>query len=95
MPTEADVRAALGKVIHPTYGMSLVVLQMVREIRLSPERIEVDLVMNCPGCPAGQSVLARAQQALESLHRADGGQVAVHLLAQVWQPPWQSLADLL
>ncbi len=94
MLTEADVWAALGKVIHPTYGMSLVGLQMVREIRLSSECIEVDQVMNCPGCPAGQSVLARAQQALESLLWADGVQVAVCLLAQVWQPPWQSLADL-
>ncbi|MBE2220635.1 MAG: iron-sulfur cluster assembly protein [Anaerolineae bacterium] len=94
MLTEADVRAALGKVIHPTYGMSLVTLQMVCEIRLSPERIEIDLVMNCPGCPAGQAVLARAQQVLESLPSADGAQVAMCLLAQIWQPPWQSLADM-
>jgi metal-sulfur cluster biosynthetic enzyme len=71
--------------------MSLVTLQMVRGIRLSPDCIEVDLVMNCPGCPAGQTVLARTQQALESLP-GPGVQIVIRLLPQVWEPPWQSLA---
>ena len=91
MLTEAEIQTALKAVIHPTYGMSLVTLQMVRAIRLSPHRIEVDLVMNCPGCPAGQAVLARTQQVLESLRSSDQVQIAVCLLPQVWEPPWQSL----
>jgi metal-sulfur cluster biosynthetic enzyme len=94
MPTEADIQAALKTVIHPTYGMSLVTLQMVRAIRLFPEHIEVDLVMNCPGCPAGQAVLARIRQTLELLCSSDGVQVVICLLPQVWKPPWQSLTQM-
>lgn len=93
MPTEAEIKAALGVVIHPTYGMSLVALQMVKDIRLSSDRIEVDLVMNCPGCPAGEAVLARTRQILQAFVASGDGQVNIRLLPQVWQPPWQSLFD--
>lgn len=93
MPTEAEIQAALKTVIHPTYGLSLVMLQMVQGIRLSPGRIEVDLVMNCPGCPAGEAVLARTRQVLQAFVASGDGQVNIRLLPQVWQPPWQSLFD--
>jgi len=92
MLTEADVQAALKAIIHPTYGMSLVTLQMVRAIRLAPERIEVDLVMNCPGCPAGEAALTQVQRALQALFPT-GGRVIIQLLPEVWRPPWQSLFD--
>ncbi len=93
MPTEAEVRAALGAVIHPTYGMSLIALQMVQAIRLSANCIEVDMVMNCPGCPAGEATLAKAQQVLQALFPANTGRVTIQLLPRVWRPPWQMLAQ--
>jgi metal-sulfur cluster biosynthetic enzyme len=54
MVTEIEVRAALDQVTHPTFGLSLIALNMVRAVRMSAERIEVDLVMRvaCPGCAA-------------------------------------------
>jgi metal-sulfur cluster biosynthetic enzyme len=48
MPTEAEVRAALDEVIHPSFGLSLIALGMVRAVRVYDRVIEVDLVMNCP-----------------------------------------------
>lgn len=92
MPTEADIQAALKTIIHPTYGMSLIALQMVRVIRLFPDRIEVDLVMNCAGCPAGEAALAQARRALEAL-LPGGGQVIIQLLPEVWRSPWEGLAQ--
>ncbi len=86
MPTETDVRAALDEVIHPSFGMSLLTLDMVRAVRVSGNLIEVDLVMNCPGCPAGEVVLAQARQNLEAL---TGGGVRLNLLPGVWTPPWE------
>jgi metal-sulfur cluster biosynthetic enzyme len=91
MLTEADIWAALNEVIHPSFGMSLVTLQMVLAIRISPERIEVDLVMSCPGCLAGQAALARTRQVLHSLVSPGNGQVVIRLLPQAWHPPWESL----
>jgi metal-sulfur cluster biosynthetic enzyme len=93
MLTESEVQAALSQVVHPTYGMTLNALQMVRAIRLSPDRIEVDLVMNCPGCPAGEATLLKAQHALQALFPSGAGQVIIRLLPQVWHPPWESAAQ--
>ncbi len=86
MPTEAEIYAALDEVIHPSFGMSLVVLNMVRTVRVSGTAIEVDLVMNCPGCPAGEVVLAQARQNLEALLI---GTVRLNLLPEIWTPPWE------
>ena len=86
MVTEADVRTVLDEVIHPSFGMSLIALDMVCAVRVSEDRIEVDLVMNCPGCPAGEATLAQVRQNLVALN---GGDVRLNLLPQVWTPPWE------
>jgi metal-sulfur cluster biosynthetic enzyme len=56
---------------------------MVRAVRVSADRIEVDLVMNCPGCPAGEVALGQARRNLVALN---GGDVRLNLLPQVWAP---------
>ena len=83
--TEVEVRAALDDVIHPSFGMSLIALDMVRAVRVTVTTIEVDLVMNCPGCPAGEVALAHVRQRLEMLN---GGRPQLRLLPQAWTPPW-------
>lgn len=85
MITEVEVRAALDDVIHPSFGMSIIALNMVRAVRVKVATIEVDLVMNCPSCPAGEVVLAQARQRLEVLN---SGRPQLSLLPQVWMPPW-------
>ncbi len=92
MVTEAEVRAALGTVIHPSFGMSLVALGMVRAVRVITGGIEVDLVMNCPGCPAAEAALALAHKALRAL--SNGNAVRLTLLPQIWKPPWGSSWEL-
>ena len=86
MVTEADVRTVLDEVIHPSFGMSIVALDMVRAVRVSADRIEVDLVMNCPGCPAGEVTLAQARRNITALN---GGDVRLNLIPLVWTPPWE------
>lgn len=86
MVSEADVRSTLDRVVHPSFGMSLIALNMVRAVRVSADLIEVDLVMNCPGCPAGEVTLAQARQKLSVLLGSD---VRLNLLPLVWTPPWE------
>ncbi len=86
MITEADIRTALDQVIHPSFGLSLIALNMVRAVRVSADRVEVDLVMNCPGCPAGEVALAQARQNLVALQVET---VQLSLLPEVWTPPWE------
>jgi metal-sulfur cluster biosynthetic enzyme len=52
MVTEAEVRAVLDHVFHPSFGMSLTALEMVHAVRVSSSSIEVDLVMNAPAALA-------------------------------------------
>ncbi len=84
MVTEAAVRAALDEVIHPSLGMSLIALDMVRAVHIVQSAITIDFVMNCPGCPAGEVTLAQARQSLAAL---DGRAVKLNLLPQMWPPP--------
>lgn len=86
MVTEAEVRTVLDEVIHPSFGLSLIALEMVHAVRVRADRIEVDLVMNCPGCPAGEVTLAQVPRRLSALN---GGEVRLNLLPQVWMPPWE------
>ena len=86
MVTEAEVHAALDGVIHPSFGMSLIALGMVRAVRVGESDIAVDLVMNCPGCPGGRTVLALASQVLHQLNGGVGLKLIV--LTEVWKPPW-------
>jgi metal-sulfur cluster biosynthetic enzyme len=66
--------------------MSLIVLNMVRAVRVADRVLEVDLVMYCPGCPAGEAVLAQTHR---SLSKFNGHTVRLNLLPKVWTPPWE------
>jgi len=56
----------------------------VHAVRVSDNAIEVDLVMNCPGCPAGEITLALARKKIEAFQV---GTVRLNLLPQMWMPP--------
>ncbi len=85
MITEVEVRAALAEVIHPSFGISILALDMVRAIRILEATLEVDLVLNCPGCPSGELVLSMMRKKIEAFQ---AGVVRLNLLSQVWTPPW-------
>lgn len=89
MITEDEVRTALDKVIHPSFGMSLVTLGMVHAVRVIPDGVEVDLVMNCPGCPGAEIALALARRELLALNGVST--VTFKLLPKAWTPPWAGL----
>lgn len=88
MMTEADVRAELDRVIHPSFGLSLLALRMVEAVRVSESLIDVALVLNCPGCPASEATLARAREHLRQ--RFGEIDVRFQLLPKIWSPPWSS-----
>jgi metal-sulfur cluster biosynthetic enzyme len=89
MIIKAEVYAALDTVIHPSFGMSIIALNMVRAVHIDQSSITIDLVMNCPGCPAGEITLALARRQIEALRVGD---VWLNLLPQVWTPPWTPIA---
>ena len=90
MVSEETVRSALERVVYPSFGLSVMTLGMVQDVRVSQAGIEVDMVMNCPGCPAGEATLAEVQRTLQSLLAPDDGVVRIQLLPQAWTPPWET-----
>ena len=87
MITEEAAFAALDEVIHPSFGLSLVALGMVRTVRASASQVTVELVMNCPGCPSAEVALGGAWHALRAL--APDCTVHLALLPEVWHAPWE------
>ena len=84
--SQADVWNALAAVIHPSFGINLVALGMVRAVRVHECRVEVDLVINCAGCPGPSLALEHARLRLIAL---SGRQVSLSLLPETWTPPWE------
>lgn len=89
MPTETEIWNTLAGVIHPSFGLSLTVLKMVDAVRVSADSIEIDLVMNCPGCPSAEATLNQVRQRLAALDPQ--AQIRFQWLPREWQPPWGAL----
>jgi metal-sulfur cluster biosynthetic enzyme len=82
--SEEDVRQALLGVEDPEAGMSVVDLGLVYGIAIKPGRIDVDMTMTSPACPAADYIVDEATAAIRAV-APEGTDVEVHL---VWEPPW-------
>jgi ATP-binding protein involved in chromosome partitioning len=71
MPTEPDIRQALRSVIDPELHRSIVELDMVRSIVISPNGVvDVTVSLTTPGCPIKghfQSAVAQSVSALDGV----------------------------
>ena len=83
MPTEADVREALSRVIDTEYALSILDLGLVYGVRVSGADVEVDVTFTSIGCPAIEMILDDAAAAI----RAVPGVRDVRLDV-VWTPAW-------
>ena len=83
-PVDEQVRAALQGVEDPEAGMSVLDLGLVYGVRCAPGRVEVDLTMTSPACPAAGHIVEEAEAAIRVAVPADT-KVRVAL---VWDPPW-------
>lgn len=84
MPTEEEVRTALRKVIDPEVGLNIVDLGLIYDVKISDNKLHIDLTMTTPACPMGGLILDNARNVLAALMPA-GADVELNL---VWEPPW-------
>lgn len=86
-PPDADIlRNALTGVIDPEVGMNIVDLGLVYDIRIAPERIEVDITMTTPACPMSSMIADQVREVISAGVTA-GTEIIVNL---VWDPPWEA-----
>lgn len=84
LPTTEALTSALMQVLDPEVGMNIVDLGLVYDIRVRPERIEVDLTMTTPSCPMTSMIAEEARSVIAAAAPA-GVDIAVNM---VWDPPW-------
>ena len=89
MPDKQEVWAALSTVIHPTYGLSLVTLQMVNAVEIDGDTVSVELLLDCSICASREAILGQVHRKLAGLV-PDNGHLTVTLASQAWSPPWET-----
>lgn len=82
------VRDALGAVRDPCMtaaglDLSIVDLGLLRDVRVAPDRIDVDVTFTEPGCPFSHRLLDEIHRALTALPEGERTQLNI-----VWAPPW-------
>lgn len=84
MPLDPDLLLALRSVLDPELGIDVVSLGLVYEATRAGDQANVVMTMTTPACPLGESIVADARTALESMvpgvKHAD--------VALVFEPAW-------
>lgn len=83
MEKESKIMEALQEVYDPELGMSVVDLDLIREIKVGQEETEIKMILTTPFCPIADLML---DQVREKAEEAIGGKVKVTLLDELWNP---------
>ena len=91
--TEEDVRNALRDIYDPEIPVNIVDLGLVYRVALSldenslpflpRQRVEIELTLTTPGCPAHTVITEQIQNRLAGLQEVSETRVKL-----VWEPPW-------
>ncbi|MCX7851458.1 MAG: metal-sulfur cluster assembly factor [Anaerolineae bacterium] len=85
MPTVEEIREALKSVRDPELMLDIINLGLVYDITIHPDnRLDVDMTLTSPGCPAGPQILNDAYRVLRTRF-PEFDEVNINL---VWVPFW-------
>lgn len=79
----AAVQRLLATIPDPEFGLSIIDLGLVYEVRLEERRVIVDMTLTSQGCPAGDMIVDGVHAALRTLPEVEDVQVNL-----VWAPAW-------
>ena len=89
MITEEMVRTALKNVVDPEIGLDIVNLGLVYKVDVQDagKKVEVDMTLTTPACPAGPQIINQARAEISALRDVfkDLEDVSINL---VWTPFW-------
>lgn len=81
--TEEQVREALKKVKDPELGFDIVNLGLVYDVKVDGGKVNVDMTLTSPACPAGGIMSEEAKLIAEQLEGVEEAEVRI-----VWEPRW-------
>jgi metal-sulfur cluster biosynthetic enzyme len=89
MVTEEMVRTALKNVVDPEIGLDVINLGLVYNVDIQDQgkKVQVDMTLTTPACPAGPQILDQARREIIALKDVfkDLEDVNINL---VWTPFW-------
>lgn len=84
--TEPSIIDALRRVIDPDLGINIVDLGLVERIVITPDGVDVALVMTTPACPQGSFIADEAKRHIRATLDADTPIAVTTLETPLWQP---------
>ncbi|MBM78986.1 MAG: hypothetical protein CMJ78_00125 [Planctomycetaceae bacterium] len=83
MSDETQLIDALKQVIDPELMINIVDLGLVYEVEQEESKVNVDMTLTSPACPAGPQIVQQAKMALERLEDVEEAEIKL-----VMSPPW-------
>lgn len=83
LETENKVRTALRQVYDPELGMSVIELGLIRKLDVTPNEVNVTMILTTPFCPYGPAMVEQVKQTVqESSERV----AKVTMGLEMWEP---------
>lgn len=83
MADEAALLLALKQVVDPELMINVVDLGLVYSVSQEEDKVQVEMTLTSPACPAGPQILQQSKMALEKLEGVTEANVKL-----VMSPPW-------
>lgn len=83
MAGQEEILNALRTVKDPELNVNVVDLGLVYTVQSQEDRIDVEMTLTSPACPAGPEILQNAVKALEAMEGVSKANVRL-----VMSPPW-------
>lgn len=84
MLAREDVLEVLRDVIDPEIGASVVDLGLIHDVRITEDRVEVQMELTTPACPLAGYLVAQVRSRVEMV--AEGRRVDVELIEGMFEP---------
>ena len=83
MSTETELIDALKQVIDPELMVNIVDLGLIYSVNQNDRKVDVEMTLTSPACPAGPQIVQQAKMALERLDDVDEAGIRITM-----SPPW-------
>jgi len=67
MITKEKIIQALKEVIDPEIGVSLVEMNLIKDVLIEGEKVKVKMTLTIPGCPLANQLVEDVKRKVESL----------------------------
>jgi metal-sulfur cluster biosynthetic enzyme len=75
MVTKEQVMEALKEVIDPEIGVSLVEMNLIKDVLIAGDKVKVKMTLTIPGCPLANMIVNDVRKKVQSLEGVKDAEV--------------------